>query len=278
MSINNESFTTTAFHGALAGIVAKTFVSPFDRLKIMFQSNHIKFTWHNLYLHSKMVINKEGGFHKLWKSNGIQLLRVAPNASLTFSFQRYYRSLLTDRNGNLSTQNGYLVGLLTGITSSALVYPLDTLKSRVAVNISKESTTSIIKNNITTQGIKSLYNGFSISTMSVMPYSSLSWGTFYFLNKKLQSYNNTLHDESHTVKAVAVASSVFFAQTVVYPLDVCRRRIQVNNGDTTFMNQIQIFKNIIREKSYFKGLSINFIKTPMANTISFITFSLLQST
>jgi hypothetical protein len=110
----------------------------------------------------------------------------------------------------------------------------------------------------------------------MMPYSSLSWGTFYYLNKKLQTYNNTLHNESHFVRAVSIASSVFFAQTIVYPLDVCRRRIQIQNGNASSMNQIQIFKTIIKEKSYFKGLSINFIKTPIVNTLAFSLFSFLE--
>lgn len=261
MSINKESFTTSALYGALSGVVAKSSMAPLDRLKIMFQTNDIKFTWHNLFLHSKIVINKEGGFYKLWKGNGIQMLRIAPSASVSFSFQKYYKSLLSDSNGNISTHHGYLCGLLTGVSSSAILYPLDTLRCRIATDVSKRSTTDIIKNNITTQGVKTLYNGFTISTISMMPYSSLSWGTFYYLNKKVQTYNNTLHNESHFVRAVSIASSVFFAQTIVYPLDVCRRRIQIQNGNASSMIQIQIFKTIIKEKSYFKGLSINFIKT-----------------
>lgn len=277
MTVKNESFITTAFSGALAGVVAKSSMAPLDRLKIMFQTNDIKFTWRNLFVHSKTVINKEGGFYKLWKGNGVQILRVAPAASISYSFNSYFKSRLSDSNGNISTHDGYLCGLLTGLSSSAVVYPLDTLRCRIAVDVSKKSTTNIIKNNIRTQGAKSLYNGFTLSTLSMMPYSSLSWGTFYYLNKKLQTYNNSLHDESHILRAAAVASGVFFAQTIVYPLDVCRRRIQIQNGDSSSINQMQIFKNIIKEKSYFKGLSINFIKTPVTNTLTFTLFSLLQS-
>lgn len=274
---NNLSTTTvTALYGAFSGVIAKNSTAPLDRLKIMFQTNNIKFTWNNLYLNSKIVINKEGGYHKLWKGNGIQIVRIAPYASLSFSFQKYYKSLLTDTNGNLSTKNGYIIGLLTGVSSSAILYPLDTLRCRIATDISRNSTTTIIKNNIKTQGFRSLYNGFVVSTASMMPYSSLSWGTYFYINKKLQTLNNTLHEESHTVRAVAIATGVLFSQTVVYPFDVCRRRIQIQDGNSSYINQMQIFKNIIREKSYFKGLTINFMKTPIVTTLAFTIFSILE--
>ncbi len=277
--MNKELPTTynSMIYGAFSGVVAKSSMAPLDRLKIIFQTNNIKFTWHNLYIHSKTVITKEGGYYKLWKGNGVQMLRIAPNASISFTFQRYYKSLLLDKNGNLSTQKGYLVGLLTGLSSSAILYPIDTLRCRIATDISKKSTISIIQNNIKTQGVKSLYNGFIISTSSMMPYSSLLWGTFYYLNNKLQSHNNTLHKESHTLRAVAIASSVVFSQTIVYPFDVYRRRIQVQNRNSSqYINQIEILKTIIKEKSYFKGLSINFIKTPIVNTLAFTLFSILE--
>jgi hypothetical protein len=274
MEPKKNNYALSALYGAFSGAFAKSTMAPLDRLKIIFQTNNIQFTWHSMFLHSKTVIHKEGGFYKLWKGNGIQVVRVAPVASLSYSFQKYYKNLLSDDSGKLSVANGYLVGLLTGVSSTAIVYPLDTLRCRIATDISKQTTTALVKQTIKQSGFKSLYNGFTVSTIGMMPYSTISWGTFYYLNTLLQA-NRTRENESNLLRSISIYISACFGQTVVYPIDVWRRRIQ-NISINGNINQIDIMKQIIRERALFKGLSVNFIKTPIVNTISFSLFSLFE--
>jgi hypothetical protein len=269
-----NNYALSALFGAISGTIAKSSLAPLDRLKIIFQTSNIPFTWNNMYLHSRTIIQKEGGGYKLWKGNGVQIARIAPVASLSYTFQKYYRSLLSDADGKVSTANGYLVGLLTGISSTAIVYPLDTLRCRIATDISKSTTTNIIQQSVKNTGIRSLYNGFLVSSLGMMPYSTISWGTFYYVNNTLQSYK-TSDTESHTFRAIAIYISACLGQTIVYPIDVWRRRIQNTNQ---LPNQMEILKNIIKERALFKGLSVNFVKTPIVNTLSFSLFSMLEQT
>ena len=270
-----NNYALSALFGAISGTIAKSTMAPLDRLKIIFQTSNIPFTWNNMFIHSQTIIQHEGGVFKLWKGNGVQIARVAPVASLSFTFQKYYTSFLSDADGKVSTANGYLVGLLTGITSTSIVYPLDTLRCRIATDISKSTTTNIIKQSIKNTGIRSLYNGFLVSSLGMMPYSTISWGTFYYINNILQSYKKTTNTDSHMFRAIAIYISACLGQTIVYPIDVWRRRIQNN---TQNINQLKILKTIIKERALFKGLSVNFVKTPIVNTISFTLFSMLEQT
>jgi hypothetical protein len=271
MTYLNENYKKIAFFGGLAGIIAKSTTAPLDRLKIIFQTTQYKFTWKNLFLESNRLIKNEGGYHKLWKGNSIQIARAGPSASLSFSLQKYYKSKFTNSEEKLTTINGYIVGLLVGVTHSLILYPLDTLRCRVVVDRTIKPTFEIVKNIIKTQGVFSLYNGITVSTLSMMPYSSLSWGTYYYLNDILQKYKNTDLPIFHSI---AGFSGSLFAQTIVYPFDVWRRRIQTSTNFT----QKEILENIIKERALFKGLSINFLKTPIINGLVLLIFKILEKT
>lgn len=279
---NDDKYLKTALFGAAGGVVSKTIIAPVERMKIIFQTNQTKLSWYNLVFQIKDIIKKEGGVHKLWKGTTMQLVRIVPTSSVTFSLQKYFKSKLSDNNGNITTKNGYIVGLLTGICRSILLYPLDTAISCISTNISKSNTKEIILKRIRTNGIQSFYNGFVVSTIGMMPYSSLVWGTYYYLNNVMKKITNSSKDTELT-KSVSVYVSTCFAQTVVYPLDVWRKRIQIHviNKDSVQQKlpmkvQIDIFKNMIKEGALFKGLSLNIFKTPIVYTIAFMVFSFLE--
>lgn len=268
-----NNYGLSLLYGAVSGTFAKSTMAPLDRMKIIFQTNQLTFTWRNMFLHSKTIIKSEGGIHKLWKGNGIQILRIAPVSSLSLTFQKYFKNILSDENGKISTRNGYIAGFLSGISSTAIVYPLDTLRCRVATNISDKSTTGFIRKTIQQYGFRSLYDGFIVSNIGMMPYSTISWGTMYYLNNILQSYRSTT-EESHVLRAISSYIAALIGQTIVYPIDVWRRRIQNVSGKS----QIEVAKDIIRERAMFKGLSVNMIKTPIVSTITFTIFTILEQT
>lgn len=279
---NDDMYIKTALYGAAGGVISKSIIAPIERIKIIFQTNQTKLSWYNFVFQIKDIIQKEGGVHKLWKGTTMQLVRIVPTSSISFSLQKYFKSKLSDNKGNITTTNGYVVGLLTGLFRSIILYPLDTAVSCISTDISKTNAKEIIMKRIRTNGIKSFYNGFTVSTIGTMPYNSLGWGTYYYLYDLLKKYTNS-SKESEVLKSVSVYVSTCFAQTVVYPLDVWRKRIQVHitNKDSVQQKlpmkiQFDIFKNMVKERALFKGVSLNIFKTPMVYTIAFIVFSFLE--
>tara|TARA_Y100000996_G_C22458119_1_gene616814 strand:+ start:34 stop:873 length:840 start_codon:yes stop_codon:yes gene_type:complete len=267
--------TQTIINSSTAGVLSKSIIAPLDRIKILYQTSNNHFSWKNGYNYSKHIIKKEG-FKSLWRGNGIQVLRFAPYTSIAFTTQKILKKKLTKKDEkDINNINGFIVGALTGLVSSTIVYPFDTLRCCMATETGKNVKTSyVIKNIIKKQGILSLWRGISVSTIGILPYSSLAWGSFYILNRNIQKFN-PYEKESHILRSIAIFTSVLFSQTIVYPIDVWRRRIQ-NSIKTTKTSNISILKSIISEKAFFKGVSINWLKTPFVNTLSFTLFMIFE--
>ncbi len=64
-------------------VVSRTFTAPLDRLKLFFQVQSLQghnFTISSCYRH---MVN-EGGMLSLWRGNGTNVLKIAPESALRF--------------------------------------------------------------------------------------------------------------------------------------------------------------------------------------------------
>ena len=265
----------TVINSALAGIITKSILAPIDRIKILFQTNkHDHFNWKKGIRRGVYLVNTQGAA-SLWRGNSIQVLRSGPYTAAGYTSRKYLKESLSDNDGNIGTFNGFLVGAIAAGISSGIVYPLDTLRACMATEMTATSSISnvwrqIVKKN----GVGSLYKGFFVNALGIIPYGSLGWGGFYILNRNLQKLSPS-KEESIPLRTLAIFSSVCFAQTVVYPIDVWRRRIQ-NNVKSERVSNIRIFRQIMTEKAFFRGVTINWLKTPCASTLAFTLFTFLE--
>jgi len=265
MEIN---YTKTLLFASLSGIISKSIVAPLERIKIIFQTNHINLTQNSFKNTIKEIIKTEGGINKLWKGNFINIVKIIPS-SMNLCFQKYYKNKLVDKNGIMSTKNGYLTGIFTGLSRNIILYPFETVICWVTSKISKNKSKNIIYDNVKLYGLKSFYKGFIVSTLGAIPYNGILWGTYFYLN----NINIFYKKDTAFNKSINIYISTFLSQIIVYPIDVWKKRIQKN---ITEKDQINILKETIKEKALYKGLSINLIKTPILYTISFSIFNFME--
>lgn len=208
-----------SFHallGGMAGVTAKSVTAPLDRVKILGQTGSSAFTLsRGLDLAREAVVSE--GLVSLWRGNGIQVLRMGPYAAIGFSSQEYFRRTLTaPGEKRIGTGLGFVAGACTAVTASTVTYPLDTLRCCMATHRGQATSswaviTAIHKQN----GILGLFKGIGASTMGVIPYGSLAWGTYYILNAQLQQLFGTEEDELIWLKGTASFTSTLMAQTAV---------------------------------------------------------------
>lgn len=70
--------------GAIAGAVSRTFTAPFDRLKTVMQALGSRKQIRIVGGFQHML--NEGGFLSLWRGNGMNVLKITPEAALKFTF------------------------------------------------------------------------------------------------------------------------------------------------------------------------------------------------
>lgn len=131
--------------GGIAGIVAKTLVSPFDRVKILFQTSNPKFTTFqndNVFFALYKALNKiviDDGVKGLFRGNSITVLRIFPYASIKFITYEQVRAVVI-RNSDDTTQfKKFIVGSISGVLALLFTYPLDIIRVRMAYHTNENN-------------------------------------------------------------------------------------------------------------------------------------------
>lgn len=171
----------------------------------------------------------------------------------------------------------------------ALTYPLDLIHSRLAYAYSmqalRSSTIADVIVSIYRNGGQpsffAYYQGLTSTLIGMVPYAGTSFCVFESL-KSLISDSQTTPLTNFLFGMVAGAC----AQTVAYPLDVVRRRVQIHpitahlHSDDYSKGWMRAFKHISASsglrRGLFAGLSINYIKTAPATGISFTVYEFIR--
>ncbi|NXH74359.1 S2542 protein, partial [Sagittarius serpentarius] len=226
------------------------------------------------------------GFWSLWRGNSATMVRVIPYAAIQFCAHEEYKQLLGSYYGfqgkALTPFPRFIAGSLAGTTAAMLTYPLDMVRARMAVT-PKEMYSNIVHVFIRIsreEGLKTLYRGFTPTILGVIPYAGLSFFTYETL-KKLHADHSGKLQPSPPERLLFGACAGLIGQSASYPLDVVRRRMQTAGVmGHTYSSILLTMQEIIREegliRGLYKGLSMNWVKGPIAVGISFTTFDLTQ--
>ncbi|KAM6948488.1 mitochondrial coenzyme A transporter SLC25A42 [Aplochiton taeniatus] len=280
-----RSVLNSLFSGALAGAVAKTAVAPLDRTKIIFQVSSNRFSAKEAYRLIYRTYLKHG-FLSLWRGNSATMVRVVPYAAIQFCAHEQYKRLLGGYYGThgkaLPPLPRLLAGSMAGTTAALLTYPLDMVRARMAVT-PKEMYSNIMHVFVRIsreEGMKTLYRGFNPTILGVVPYAGLSFYTYETL-KKMHTERTGRPNPFYYERLAFGACAGLIGQSASYPLDVVRRRMQTA-GVTghTYGTILGTMREIVSEegvvRGLYKGLSMNWVKGPIAVGISFTTFDLTQ--
>jgi len=294
---SQEAVAKTLLAGGIAGCCAKTTVAPFDRVKILLQAQNRHYR-HLGVISTANTVCKHEGMAGLFKGNGAQMVRIFPYAAIQFASYEHYKRFL--KKLKLPSQMDKLAaGSLAGMTAVSLTYPLDVIRARLAFQVAGENMyTGVVDafKVILTQegGMRALYKGIVPTMLGMAPYAGLSFYCFETLKKIcIDHFPGTLGKPSSSsnnglvlilpAKLICGGLAGAFAQTVSYPLDVARRKMQLARmlpDPHKFSNWYNTLCVVVKEdgirKGLYRGLSVNYIKvTPMV-AVSFSTYELMK--
>uniref|UniRef100_A0A4W5K5P7 Mitochondrial coenzyme A transporter SLC25A42 n=1 Tax=Hucho hucho TaxID=62062 RepID=A0A4W5K5P7_9TELE len=272
--------------GAFAGAVAKTVIAPLDRTKIIFQVSSQRFSAKEAFRLLYCTYMKDG-FLSLWRGNSATMVRVIPYAAIQFCSHDQYKRILGGYYGfqgkALTPFPRFLAGSLAGTTAAMLTYPLDMVRARMAVTPRQmySNIMHVFVRITQEEGIKTLYRGFCPTILGVIPYSGITFFTYETL-KKLHA-ERTRRSQPYSYERLAFgACAGLIGQSASYPLDVVRRRMQTAGvTGQQYGSVLGTLKAIVVQEGVvhglYKGLSMNWIKGPIAVGVSFTTFDLMHN-
>jgi solute carrier family 25, member 42 len=142
--------------------------------------------------------------------------------------------------------------------------------------------------------MRGLFRGITPTMLGILPYSGIAFSLNEQGKREIRHINKR---EPTTVERMQCgAVSGLFAQTLTYPFEVTRRRMQTMGvirgretsvsslgmggeaacGDISMVNTMRQLLHEQGWRGFFKGVSMNWVKGPVAFSISFTAFDIVQ--
>uniref|UniRef100_A0A8H7TNU3 Mitochondrial thiamine pyrophosphate carrier 1 n=1 Tax=Bionectria ochroleuca TaxID=29856 RepID=A0A8H7TNU3_BIOOC len=282
--------------GAIAGLISRFIIAPLDVVKIRLQLQPHSLTdpleplrdapaYRGAVATVKHILKHEG-ITGLWKGNVPAEIMYVCYASIQFGTYRATTMALQSafaENRLPGAAESFIAGASAGAVATTCTYPLDLLRTRFAAQGRHRIYSSLwgaISSIKREEGVKGFFRGICPGVGQIVPSMGIFFLTYEQLRLALSRYNLPWGGGDAT--AGMVGSVV--AKTTVFPLDLVRKRIQVQ-GPTRMR---YVYGNIPEYKSarkalvtivrteglrgLFKGLPISLIKSAPASAVTVWTY------
>lgn len=248
-------------------------------------------------------IYASSGILGLYKGHSATLARIFPYAAINFAAFEEFKSILhSEENTHSWPWRKLIAGSLAGTLAVSITYPFDIIRARITYDLTHQSKRASHESGVFMGVVQRLakegeisqsripfrgfYQGFLATILGIIPYAGVSFFVFESSKQYLKKRNN-----SSLLPSIQIFTSGLLAgamgQTVAYPLDVIRRRIQLFRITEHLPSQhyssglMTAIKSVIKTHGWtrgvFAGLSINYIKVAPASGISFLVYETLKN-
>ena len=275
--------------GGVAGAVSRTCTAPLDRLKVLLQVHGGR--KQSSIVNTFKYMLQEGGMKGLWRGNGINVIKIAPESALKFwVYDEMKKQIKGSDIRDLSIYELFCAGSFAGTLSQTMIYPLDVMKTRLVLRKTGEfkSFVDCAKLIYRAEGMKVFYKGYWPNLFGVIPYAGIDFAVY----ETLKGYCVEKYvEENESPNALVLLSCGTFSsccgQLATYPLTLVRTKLQSQAGlagklalppEQTHM--LGLFRYIIRTEGFkglYRGIVPNFCKVAPAVSISYYVYERTRS-
>ncbi|XP_074044411.1 mitochondrial adenyl nucleotide antiporter SLC25A24-like [Macrotis lagotis] len=269
--------------GGIAGAVSRTSTAPLDRLKVMMQVHGSQSNKMSLLGGFKQMV-KEGGIRSLWRGNGVNVLKIAPETAVKFWAYEQYKKWLTSDGAKLGNTERFISGSMAGATAQTFIYPMEVLKTRLAVGKTGQYSGmfNCAKKILKHEGLGAFYKGYIPNFLGIIPYAGIDLAVYELLkNHWLDHYaENSVNPGVMVLLGCGTLSSTC-GQLASYPLALVRTRMQAQAmvKGAPQMTMVGLFKKIVSQEGIFglyRGILPNFMKVLPAVSISYVAYEKMK--
>ncbi|KAL5967772.1 Calcium-binding mitochondrial carrier protein SCaMC-1 [Taenia solium] len=275
----------TLLAGGLAGCVSRTATAPLDRIKTIYQARGGRAASTGLVGSFRRML-KEGGYISMWRGNGVNCIKIAPEQAFRFQAYETYKRLFFKKDGStepLSMPEKFTAGALAGATSQTLIYPMEVLKTRMCLRKTGQysSIFDCARKLYREYGMWIFYRGYVPNLVGILPYAGIdlalyeTFKTLYVkaLNRSTEkSGNKALAGPPVYVSLTAGACSSVCGQVATYPLALIKTKLQAESEKISLE---KLFQSIIKTEGImglYRGMGANMLKVIPAVSISYACY------
>ena len=186
--------------------------------------------------------------------------------------KKYFDQKEIDKNLNY-----FISGSISGITGSCVVYPLETIRTKITAQSNKNMYNNYIdcvKKSYYRNGIQGFYKGNVLYTLGQIPYQGTNFLTYQYLKDNYENTNMNL--------LLFGSFAGFTSISVSYPFEIIKRRMQLSGelGNPTYKNTAHCLKHMFKQnglRAFYAGLIPQYIKLIPANCIFFYTIEVFKN-
>ncbi|XP_058024514.1 mitochondrial adenyl nucleotide antiporter SLC25A23-like isoform X1 [Ahaetulla prasina] len=265
--------------GAMAGAVSRTGTAPLDRLKVFMQVHASKNNSMNVLGGLKGMIY-EGGISSLWRGNGVNVLKIAPESAIKFMAYEQIKRAIRGQQETLRVQERFVAGSLAGATAQTIIYPMEVMKTRLALGKTGQysGVADCARQILQKEGIPAFYKGYLPNMLGIIPYAGIDLAVYETLkNTWLQKYSKNTADPGVLVLLACGTVSSTCGQIASYPLALVRTRMQAQASieGAPQLTMLGLFRNILSREGVlglYRGIAPNFMKVIPAVSISYVVY------
>ncbi|TRY83625.1 hypothetical protein DNTS_022103 [Danionella cerebrum] len=271
--------------GGVAGAVSRTCTAPLDRLKVLMQVHSSRINAMGIAGGFTQMI-REGGLRSLWRGNGINVVKIAPESAIKFMAYEQIKRLIGSNQETLGIVERLVSGSLAGAIAQSSIYPMEVLKTRLALGKTGQfdGISDCAKHILKKEGLVAFYKGYIPNMLGIIPYAGIDLAVYETLkNWWLQKFATDSADPGVFVLLACGTMSSTCGQLASYPLALVRTRMQAQASQegSPQMTMTGLFRHIVRTEGaigLYRGLAPNFMKVIPAVSISYVVYENLKMT
>ncbi|XP_069864400.1 mitochondrial adenyl nucleotide antiporter SLC25A23 [Dipodomys merriami] len=265
--------------GAVAGAVSRTGTAPLDRLKVFMQVHASKNNRFNILGGLRSMV-QEGGFWSLWRGNGINVLKIAPESAIKFMAYEQIKQAIRGRQEALHVQERFVAGSLAGATAQTIIYPMEVLKTRLTLRRTGQykGLLDCARRILEQEGPRAFYRGYLPNMLGIIPYAGIDLAVYETLkNRWLQQYSRESANPGILVLLACGTVSSTCGQIASYPLALVRTRMQAQASmeGAPQLSMMGLLRHILSQEGVlglYRGIAPNFMKVIPAVSISYVVY------
>eukprot|EP00484_Ammonia_sp_Unknown_P021219 CAMPEP_0197038836 /NCGR_PEP_ID=MMETSP1384-20130603/15721_1 /TAXON_ID=29189 /ORGANISM="Ammonia sp." /LENGTH=571 /DNA_ID=CAMNT_0042469331 /DNA_START=26 /DNA_END=1738 /DNA_ORIENTATION=- len=269
------------FAGGCGGITSRTVTAPLERAKILAQTG--KNDGASMMQTFMKIVERQGFWGGLWKGNLWGCLRTFPFAGcVTFTYTMFlqhvvpksYRNRIDNPTDPVTHVWRFSAGLTAGCVATTITYPLDLLKANEAVDMTDTKRQRLQNRQLTLvhrirhslrietikanfwhemkenriSSFKDAFRGLVPTIFAVPFFIGIQNATYDFLRIYCTSPDHLNMTPSIQLFATCGIAAGVTAQSITYPIDLIRRRMQTGTMwiDPTVTKQFETLHKVDR--------------------------------